>query len=158
MARSKDLAEVAGLGIVSATIEARFRDCQRKAGMIASLTLFGPTAPLDPVFGDPPIVATIKEVARLYRVSSAAGDYDRSAKLLDMLLKNLAAWETTMNTQMGMAVKMLVERAKADAVEARVTGSGALSEADLLKVIDGGDATRRAAIREAAAATEDVED
>ncbi len=158
MARSRDLTELAGLGIVNATIEARFRDCQKKAGLIANLTLFGPTAPLEPVLGDPPVVATLREVARLYRMSTAAGDYDRSAKLLDMLLKNLASWEVTMTNQMSQAVKILVERARIDAMEAKGSGGGAFSEADLLKVIGGGEVDRANAIREAAASSVEVED
>lgn len=151
MARSRDLADLSGLFIVSATIEARFRDAQKKAGLISSLSLFGPTAPLEPVPGEPPLVATLREVARMYRMSNASGDYDRATKLLDMLLKNLALWENTMTNQMAQGVKIMVERARTEAIADRSAGSGLMSEDDLMKVISGGEANKNAAIREAAA-------
>lgn len=151
MARSRDLADLSGLSIISATIESRFRDAQKKAGLISCLTLFGPTAPLDPVPGEPPLVATLREVARLYRMSNAAGDYDRSTKLLDMLLKNLALWENTLTNQLAQGVKIMVERARVDAMADKGNGGGLMSEADLMKVISGGEESRNATIREAAA-------
>lgn len=159
MARSRDLSDLAGLSIVSATIEHRFRDLQKKAGMIHNLTLFGPAANLDPTTGDPPIVATIREMARLYRLSSAAGDYDRAAKLIDALLKHLSAWEKTMSDNMAQSVKILVERARADAmVEGRTAQGSALSEADLLRVIGNGDSAQGVEVREVAARSVEPEE